>query len=239
MDDFDAWIFFDGPMPESLRPVVGALRDPLPEDEEEDLRRLLERLDRKLSPPSAGDAASILRGDAGVASAPPAPPAPPAPVAPAPRKEEKPPAPLPPVVRAPAYLAETARSPEVIAEMQAGLVKLGIIPAPAVRVAGAQEHPKTLELPVMDPSQGARRPLPDLTLQQYVECRTQIEVWPEHAAYFRGRYGIESEAAYEDLARLWESRLAASPHARAHADALRASYLEQARRMAGARSGGR
>ena len=43
MNDFDAWIFFDGPAPESLRPVLDALRDPLPEEELE-LRALMAKL---------------------------------------------------------------------------------------------------------------------------------------------------------------------------------------------------
>lgn len=90
----------------------------------------------------------------------------------------------------------------------------------------------------MDPSQGARRAVPELTLQEYVTCRTELELWPEHRAYFHGKYKVESEAVYQEIVRRWEGQLATSPHIRAQADAICASCLEHACTMERARSGG-
>jgi hypothetical protein len=47
MNDVEAWLYFDGPEPEHLRPLLDALRDvppPTPEDKERALRRFLARL---------------------------------------------------------------------------------------------------------------------------------------------------------------------------------------------------
>ena len=54
MNELDRWVYFDGPEPESLRPVLGALRDLLPppteEDEAQAVARVLAALDAELAP---------------------------------------------------------------------------------------------------------------------------------------------------------------------------------------------
>jgi hypothetical protein len=219
---------------------------PTPEEEERMVRGALARLDARLSSPSRDASGPILLDDADVQSAPPTP------GAPALQKEEKAPDPPPPVTaggtpalpapRTPAFLADTSRSPEAEAAVHEALVAVGLRPArpaPTVRVVGAAESPRTVELPVMDPSQGARRPPPELTLQDYVAYRTELELWPAGSVDIHRRYKVESEAVYQEVVRLWEGRLAASPHVRAQADAIRrASCLEHARTMQWAPSGG-
>jgi hypothetical protein len=52
MNDAEDWIYFDGPEPEHLRPLLDAVRDlPLatPEDKERIARRFFEKLDAALS----------------------------------------------------------------------------------------------------------------------------------------------------------------------------------------------
>ena len=63
-------------------------------------------------------------------------------------------------------------------------------------------------------------------------------MWPEHAAAFHRKYGIEGEAAYQEVVRRWELQRAAAPTVRAIADAMHASYLEEARKMRRERPGG-
>jgi hypothetical protein len=118
MNDFDAWIFFDGPAPESLRQTLDALRDPLPEDEELELLALLEQVDAKLSPPPEGASGPVLLDDAEVESAPPTP------CAPALPKEEEAPDPPPRAGRPPAFLASTALSPVPAASIQPALARV-------------------------------------------------------------------------------------------------------------------
>ena len=51
MDDVDRWIYFDGPEPERIRPLLDALRDlppATPEDKERVARRFFEKLDAML-----------------------------------------------------------------------------------------------------------------------------------------------------------------------------------------------
>lgn len=48
MNDFEAWLQFDGPVPEHIRALLDALRDPppeTPEDKERSIRPIGERLD--------------------------------------------------------------------------------------------------------------------------------------------------------------------------------------------------
>jgi len=52
MNDADRWIYFDGPEPEHIRPLLDALRDlppATPEDKARAIRRFLEKLDATLS----------------------------------------------------------------------------------------------------------------------------------------------------------------------------------------------
>ena len=152
MNELDRWLFLDGPEPELLLPVFEALSDPEPTPEEEELmvRGALARLDARLSSRSEGVPSPRLLDDAEVQSAPPTP-------APAPQKEEKAPEPPRRAGRPPAFLAETARSTSPVAPIQPALSASGVRPAPAVRVVDAAEHARTLELPVMDPTQGRGR----------------------------------------------------------------------------------
>jgi hypothetical protein len=219
---------------------------PTPEEEERMVRGALARLDARLSSRPREASGPILLDDADVQSAPPTP------GAPALQKEEKAPDPPPPVTaggtpalpapRTPAFLVDTSRSPKAEAAVHEALVAAGLRPArpaPTVRVVGAGEHTRTVELPVMDPSQGgARRPLPELTLQDYVAYRTELELWPEHRAYVHEKYKVEGEVAHQELVRDRDRRLAAAPTMRGLAEAMRASWLERGRAMERARSGG-
>jgi hypothetical protein len=174
----------------------------------------------------------VLLDDAEVQSAPPTP-------APAPEKEEKAPEPPPFVARRPSSLKETANSFGAACPIQPALSASAVRPAPAVQVVGAKEHSRTLELPVMDPSQGARPAVPEMTLYDYVAYRTQVELWPEHSAHFRKKYGVEGEAGHQELMRTWERDLAESPTLRALADRMQASWVQLGREMQQqARSGG-
>ena len=52
MNDIDGWLYFDGPEPEHLRPLLDALRDlppSTPEDKQRMARRLFEKLDAELA----------------------------------------------------------------------------------------------------------------------------------------------------------------------------------------------
>jgi hypothetical protein len=87
MNDADRWIYFDGPEPEHIRPLLDALRDlppATPEDKERVIRRFFYKLDATLSrreEPAGGEEGQ--RSDApGALIAPVAPVAPIAPIAP-------------------------------------------------------------------------------------------------------------------------------------------------------------
>ena len=74
MNDIEAWLDFDGPMPEPIRALLDALRDPppeTPEDKERSIGRLCERFDAQLArqgepsvgqgEPSVGTTGAITR----------------------------------------------------------------------------------------------------------------------------------------------------------------------------------
>jgi hypothetical protein len=97
MNDAERWIYFDGPEPAHLRPLLDALRElppptlppPTPEDKERVIRRILERLDarypRGQAPAGGVEAEREGSGTAGAPNAPKAliePKAPVAPIAP-------------------------------------------------------------------------------------------------------------------------------------------------------------
>ena len=88
MNDADGWIYFDGPEPEHLRPLLDALRDlppATPEDRERVARRFFDKLDATLSrgEEPAGGEEGQRRVPSGAPIAPVAPPsAPSAPIAP-------------------------------------------------------------------------------------------------------------------------------------------------------------
>jgi hypothetical protein len=209
-----------------LRPVLEALRAPPPDDEEAELQAFLDRLDAKLSSPSWDAADPVVLDDADVASALPTPPTP---AAPAPAKVEEPAAPPPPEAprpgRPPAFLAATAMSAKAGEAPRAAKV-------PEVRVvAASQEHAQAVPVRESDPAQGARPGPPALTLDQYVAYRMELWLWPQRGFEVHRRYTVENEAAYWELVRGWEGRLAASPELRAEAEALQAGYLERVRAM--------
>ena len=93
MNDVERWIYFDGPEPAHIRPLVDALRElppatlppPTPEQRERAVRRMTERLNA-LHPrgqaPAGGKEAERGSGTAGAPNAPNALIAPKAPVAP-------------------------------------------------------------------------------------------------------------------------------------------------------------
>jgi hypothetical protein len=96
MNDAERWIYFDGPEPAHLRPLLDALRElppptlppPTPEDKERVIRRILERIDarypRGQAPAGGEEAEREGSGTAGASNAliePKAPVAPNAPIA--------------------------------------------------------------------------------------------------------------------------------------------------------------
>src|SRR6202034_1909555 len=125
--------------------------------------------------------------------------------------------------------AKTALSPGGAAPIQPALGASGVRPAPTVRVVNAEEHARTAQPPVMDPSQGAPRAPPALSFERYVDFRTELELWPAQSAWVRKKYEMEDEATYLEVVRHWEVQIAASPQVRAQAEAIRASCLETAR----------
>jgi hypothetical protein len=91
MNDAERWIYFDGPEPAHIRPLLDALRElppstlppPTPEDKERVIRRILERIDARYprgQAPAGGEEAE--REGSGTAGAPKALIEPKAPVAP-------------------------------------------------------------------------------------------------------------------------------------------------------------
>jgi hypothetical protein len=65
VNDFEAWLQFDGPVPEHIRALLDALRDPPPEtpedpeDKERSIGRLCEGLDAELA--RQGEPSSLLQ----------------------------------------------------------------------------------------------------------------------------------------------------------------------------------
>ena len=94
--------------------------------------------------------------------------------------------------------------------------------------------PRTLELPVMDPTRG----VPALSFEGYMIFRTELELWPASSVWVREKYKMEDEAAFQEVVRHWEGQIAASPQVRADAEAIRVRCWEYARTKGWVGSGG-
>lgn len=66
--------------------------------------------------------------------------------------------------------------------------------------------------------------LPELTVQQYVSLRFDLELRPEQHAETLARYGVPNDAALRALQQRWQERLAASPALRAEVATAVATY---------------
>lgn len=172
MKDIDGWIYFDGPEPDHIRPLLDALRDlspATPEDKERLSRRFFERLDGELSqrsdPPAAtgsqlaetpdergaGNDGATARSpafDDRLAALPADPPAPLVPVdAGKPHTAEG---------RPPEALTITTLALELPAEFREQLRALPFMPR-----APGPDFKLTMKVPVMDRRKGETAPLGD------------------------------------------------------------------------------
>ena len=238
MNDIDGWIYFDGPEPESIRPLLDALRElppSTPEDKQRMARRLFEKLDAELArmgEPSVATAATAATS----AQAPAEPPSPPVDA-----REAR-----PPEGRPVEDLTTTALALELPAEVREQMGRLPFKPR-----APGTELTRTMKVPVLNPRQGETVPLgddsiakavaalpfagntvgpalvsyPRLSLQAYASLRAELSLWPERSAEILPRYHVMNEAARRALDEHWQIELAASPEARATFDKLLADSM--------------
>jgi hypothetical protein len=180
VNELDRWVYFDGPEPESLRPVLAALRDLLPppteEDEDEAVARVLAALDAELAPeegaaPDQEGAAphALLPEPEVIARAGQVVAEPADPVADEVAAVEAPPPAAPPVIEAPsppapAPLAGTGMALELPPEVWKARGELPFRPPSP----NAPRTAKTQPVPVMRPSLSDTRPLGDTTMERTV-----------------------------------------------------------------------
>lgn len=226
MSDIDNWIYFDGPEPDHIRPLLDALRDlspATPEDKERLSRRFLTRLDAALSE----------RSESPTTGKPPPPEARPPEVRP---PEARPPEARPPEGPPPEVLTSMAVALDLTAEVQEALRGLPFkAPEPGT------EFGTTMQVPVMDPRKGetaglgddsitkavaalpfagnmvgqSKVPIPRLPLEAYASLRAELSVWPERSADILPQYHVMNEAARRALDEHWQTQLEASPELRA------------------------
>ena len=228
MNDIDGWIDFDGPEPESIRPLLDALRE-LPPSTPEDKQRMARRLSEKL------DAEFARKGEPSVATA--------ATSARAPGDAREP---RPPEGRPVEDLTTTALVLEIPAEVREQMGRLPFKPR-----APGTELTRTMQVPVLNPRQGETAPLgddsiakavaalpfagntvgaalvsyPRLSLEAYASLRAELSLGPERSAEILPRYHMMNEAARRALDEHWQIELAASPEARATFDKLLADFM--------------
>jgi hypothetical protein len=186
VNDNDDWIYFDGPEPEHIRPLLDALRDLLPstpDDKQRMVRRLFERLDAELAqkgePPvaTAAPAAASARApgerrvgeDGATARSPSFDERPAAPPPAEPPPAEPPPLPVdareprPPDGRPAEDLTTTSLMVEIPAEFRAQMGRLPFKPrAPGTELA------RTMQTPVLNPRRGETAPLGDDSIAKAV-----------------------------------------------------------------------
>jgi hypothetical protein len=181
VNDIDGWIYFDGPEPEHIRPLLDALRDlppSTPEDKQRMARRLFEKLDAELArngePPvaTAATAATSARASGerrvgqDVATTrspsfeerPPAPPPAEPPPLPVDARE-----PRPPQGRPAENLTITAPVLELPAEVRRLMGGLPFKPR-----APGMELTRTMQVPVLNPRKGETMPLEDDSITKAV-----------------------------------------------------------------------
>jgi hypothetical protein len=182
VSDVDAWIFFDGPEPESLRSLLDAVRDlppATPEDRESMTRRVLAAIDATLGhadpapdAPAHPDSEPPTPRRTLPAYAPAAPPPPPSIATPPLHAAPSPPAhPLPPapplslpIVRPPSSLAHTAPALDIPASARDPASVLPFKPASP----DAPHVPRTMKLPVWKPPGSETAPIGDDSIMKAV-----------------------------------------------------------------------
>lgn len=188
LDDFDVWIHFDGPEPESIRPLLDALRvtpRPTPACTEEAVRRFTAWLDATPAPSAAPPISEEKREDEAL--------------------------PVGSLATGP-----TVRTPEPSAGglSEEPLGWRNDVPAPApppVVHPPASLTSKSGTKPSADNDIAqavASLPFPPLTLEQYASLRAELTVWPEQADAILLRYHVPSQTARQALCEHWEKRFA-------------------------------
>jgi hypothetical protein len=231
VNDADHWIYFDGPEPESVRPLLDALREaetprPTREHKARALADFLDTLDARLGGVTESRVVDIARGHA------------------------------PAVVRAPVPLASTSDAIDLPAAVRMAMGKLPFTeveatPTPtAGPAARRQDLARTKQIPVMRSHLGETLPLddetlrtavaavpfagssgglgivpfPGLTVQRYVSLRADLATRPDLARETLRRYGVPSEASHRALDEHWREQLAARPALRAELEAAVTTY---------------
>jgi hypothetical protein len=153
--------------------------------------------------------------------------------------------PSPPAGRPAEDLKITSVALDIPAELREQMGRLPFKPrAPGTELAW------TMQVPVLNQSQGRTAPLADdsiakavaalpfvgntvgaapvpvprLPLETYASLRAELSLWPERLAEILPRYHVINEAARRTLEEHWERELAASPEARATFDKALAEY---------------
>jgi len=208
MNDVDAWIYFDGPEPERIRPLLDALRDlppATPEDKERVARRFFEKLDAMLE---------RLK-----------------------EATPDPPAPAPGLAPPPGGLTGTAPALDISPELQEKMGRLPFRPLQpgeprATRTLQVPVMPTDLgdtaplgddsiakavaALPfVMITTAAGLIPIPRLSTDEYARFRAELAIWPERSAEILPKYRVRDEAARAALDAHWQTHLADKPEARA------------------------
>lgn len=252
MNDVERWIYFDGPEPERVRPLLDALRDlppATPQDRERAARRFFEALDSTLKRSEAPPGEEEGRES----NAPGAPPA-------RPDAERRvvdrsdaiepshalPPHPLDTPARPPAAITRTATL-ELPDALRGAVGVLPFKPVPR----GQPRTAKTLQVPMMRVGLGETAPLgddsiakavaalpfagntvgvaivpfPRLELEQYASLRAELAVRPERSAETLLRYHVLSEAARRALDEHWHTHFADDPEACAAFESTLAQYI--------------
>jgi hypothetical protein len=218
VNDVDAWIYFDGPEPEHIRPLLDALRDlppSTPEDKERRMRRLFEKLDaelaRKGEPPVATAATSARApgerrvGEDGATvrspsfdERPAAPPPAEPPSLPVDARE-----PRPPNGRPPENLTTTAVVLEIPAELREQMGRLPFKPrAPGTELA------RTMQVPTLNPRQGETAPLGDDSIAKAVAVLPFAGNTVGAALVLFPRLSLEAYASLRAELSLWPERSA-------------------------------
>ncbi len=241
MDPDLHWLYFDGPEPEPVRPLLDALRvlPPVtPEVTARMARAFFLMLDAQPSPgveavpdppreapPRAARPLVVQEPDDDD----------PAPVAPVPSPPPEPVrmgVPVPPAPRSLAGTALTLNLPAAARSPESALPFL-----PPEKLPSAKQSPRTLQVPVMRPRLGGTAPvgddaiaravaslpfagvaarpdvvpIPPLTLVQYASLCAELTVWPDRVSEIRTKYHVPTVAAHMALDLHWQEHFARHP----------------------------
>ncbi len=208
MDDLDRWIYFDGPEPERLRPLLDALRDhppATPQDRERAASQFFARLDALLEQQRAAEAAPAAQSVKATAPA----------------------LELPASVRA--HFAGLPFQPPAPGRRPSAKT----LQAPVMRRGHGETAPvgddaieKALAaLPFARGAAPPPAPAPRLTLEQHASLCCEIADAPERAAEAMVRYQV-TPAEKEGADQHYAARFASEPAARAAWEAAYRTYRE-------------